>query len=358
MNYRTVEILSETTFSSSTTKIIDLNIAQPISTLVIRINGYATSHTMAAHLMACITQIDLVDGSEVLFSLDGYEAQALDWYNNGGKFRGNFNLCMNANGWVQYVGINFGRYLYDTDFAFDPTRFVNPQLKISLSPSSGGGTPTNIYVSVLANVFDEKIPSLQGFLMAKELKQWETTSGAHEYTDLPTDYPYRALYLRPFLLDTEPTACVTNVKLSEDQDKRVPLNLTPIDIISTVMVDYPKCEEEYWYHITTTETQIYCAPSNFVTAVGSVHNETTVNYFTAFYSDGGGAVGAICQTGNFNVAVHIIGTLPHCVMEIPCGMKNDPADWWDVRNIGSLVADITGGATSAASLFLQQLRPY
>ncbi len=195
MNYRTIELHSLESFTSDTTKVIDININDPISSIVLLCRGTNTIHTMTAHYVACLPKIEIVDGSDVLFSLDGYEAEALDWYSAGGKFRSNFNWSMSTGGWNRNISLNFGRYLWDRLYALDPTKFNNLQLRITVDVDGGGNTNTPFKVQVMANVFDERVPSLVGFLSSKEFKQWSITSAAHEYTDLPTDYPYSALYV-------------------------------------------------------------------------------------------------------------------------------------------------------------------
>ena len=335
MKYRTVEIHAQETFSSNTTKIIDLNIKQPISSLVVRLNAYAASSTITAHAMACITGIDIIDGSEVLYSLDGYCADALDWYNRGGRFRNNWNIEMNANGWIRYVGLNFGRTEFDTELAFDPGMYNNPQLRITLEPNSGGGNCTNIYVAVYANIFDEKVPSLKGFLMSKEIKQYTMDSGTHEYTDMPLDFPYRAIYIRPFLYGTEPESSLLNFKLSEDQDAKVPFNGSPGDIMS-MLNNYPRVSENIICNFPTSATcYMYVTPGGYVTGTASIWDTTVADRRFTCYAGESGRLTVRTNTGAQNGQIHVEGDLPHSVFEIPCGLKDDISDWETWSGVGN-----------------------
>ena len=60
--------------------------------------------------------------------------------------------------------------------------------------------------------------------------------------------------------------------------------------------------------------------------------------------------------------VQVEGWCPHGAIEIPFGLQDDPADWYDVTKLGSLRLDILSksGRTSAdtVQIFLQQLRKY
>ena len=358
MNYRTVKIHSRETFTSDTTKVIDINVKDIISSLVIKVEGTHTGAVMQLHPVSVLTDIQLVDGSDVLFSLDGYEAESVDWYNRGGKFRSNYNYACTAGTWTRFIGINFGRYLYDPVLAFDPGRFNNPQLKISLDIDAWSATGSTVYITVYANVFDEKIPDAQGFLMTKEIKQWTMASSTHEYTDLPTDYPYRAIYHRAYLAGTEPNASLSNFKLSIDQDKKIPVDLGAHELNSNLMEMYPAVEEEWFYSLNTSNRYLYCAPTTRVKAVGAVWATTAVAQDAAFYNGDGGRLNTIAADNPSNTQVFIKGYVPHCTYQIPLGLLDDINDWYDPRGVGSFIADITGGAAAQGFLFIQQLRNY
>jgi hypothetical protein len=358
MNYRLSKFFAKKTYTSDTTEVIDINIVDPISEIVIEVDTTHTTVELTAHPMAGITKIEIVDGSDVLYSLSGYEAEALDWYNNGGKFRANYNWMLYPGGCQRFIGLHFGRYLYDNELAFDPTRFTNPQLRITVDVGAGGGASSAVALTCWAALFDQKSTALKGFLMSKEIKSYTVASTVHEYTDLPTDYPYRAIYLRAFVAGTEPNQCVSNFKLSEDQDKRIPYDHNVTDIERVIASMYPDVEEHYYWVMNTNSRYLYVAPSSRVSAFADRWNDAAAAFDAALYDGDGGRLKAIMNAGTHNVQILVKGATPHCVYEIPCGLRNDIGDWWDVRGIGNLRADITGLATSTAYLFLQQLRPY
>jgi len=358
MKYRLNKFFARKDYTADTTIVIDLNFKDIISSIIIGLGVSNKSGIMIAHPVACLTKLELVDGSDVLFSLDGYEAEALDWYNNGGKFRYNHNYALINNDIERYIGINFGRWLWDKEYAFDPQRFTNPQLRISLDIDAGGNNADTNKITCWANIFDEEVPSLKGFLMAKEIKEYAIASSVHEYTDLPLDYPYRALFFRPFVYGTEPTECVSNLKLSEDQDRKIPFDNPIQDIFRSIQEDLPPVEEYYYYPTRTALNYLFIAPSQEPTAVAAGWRTTAEDMHPSFYSGNGGRLQCIFDTQGPNAQIHVKGYLPHCVLQIPFGLKNDPVDWYDVRHLGSLRLDITGAATATGFLFLQQLRTY
>ena len=358
MNYRTVELLARTSFTSDITRVVDIDISDPISNLVMRFETTNSSATMTAHPLAGLVDITVVDGSEVLFSLDGYEAEALDWYHNGGKFRSNYNYYLNGGTASRFVGLNFGRWLWDRLYALDPKRFNNLQLKVTIDIDAGGMSCATTYLSIWANCFDERTPELRGFLTAKELKQYTMASTVHEYTDLPTDHPYRALYFRAFLLGTEPNGSLSNFKLTEDQGKRVPIDLAAHALNSTLMEKYGPVEEHVYFATSTGVKYIYCAPTTRVEAHLTTWAAASSGHIHAAYNGDGGRLDVITNTTGDNCQVHIRGFVPHCVYEIPFGMKDDPDDAYNVSRVGNLKADITGGAAAQGFIFVQQYRHY
>ena len=81
MNYRLATILAREAHAADTTKVIDLNLSDPVSQMIITHESYnSASGTPTAHPSECIAKIELVDGSDVLYLLTGKEAQAADWY--------------------------------------------------------------------------------------------------------------------------------------------------------------------------------------------------------------------------------------------------------------------------------------
>ena len=358
MKYRSVLLHAKESFSADITKVIDINISDPISSLVILLGGTNTAADMDGAYAECISKVEIVDGSDVLLSVDGPELEAIDWYSRSGKFRANWNWAMATGTWDRAIGYNFGRFLWDPDYAFDPKMFTNPQLRLTLDINGGGNTNTPLAIKIFANVFDEKVPSLKGFLMTKEIKQWTMESTVHNYTDLPTDYPYRSMYIRAVLAGTEANVCLNNFKLSEDQDKKVPYDLGSIEILRTLLDMYPKVEEDFYMAASIAKKQIYCAASVGVTAYGTRWAASNItDQELTFYNGDGGRLDVYAST-NGNIQLLVRGVVPHAVFEIPFGDKNDPEDAYNVAGINSLRADITGGAASQGHLIAQQYRNY
>lgn len=362
MNYRLSTIHPRKSYTSDETVIIDLNVLDPISQLIIELAANITDDTaITAHAIACLEKIELVDGSDVLFSLSGYEAEAADWYHNH-NFNSPWDIYMGWGETQRFIRINFGRFLWDPLLAFDPKKFRNPQLKLSLNINAGGAVPTLNRLQVWGALFDEKKIEPIGFLMHKEIKDYTVGVSSHEYSDLPTDFPYRKLFIRCQEAGTEPNQNIDNIKLSEDQDRRVIFNHGTEDIFRTIAMQSPPIEEHIHARVATALTTIYCTPTTRCHVVASEDGTTSGSGAIATSSQAGGYFKAIALTAQKYAQFFVRGWLPHGTWEIPFGLQDDMTDWYDVTKVGSLKLDVLASAGVAATehvqLFLQQLRKY
>lgn len=362
MNYRLSTIYPRKSFTADETIIIDLNLIDPVSQFIIELAANVTNdEAITAHAIACLEKIELVDGSDVLFSLSGYEAEAVDWYCNHNQ-NSPWDIYMGWGETQRFIRLNFGRFLWDPLFAFNPMKFKNPQLKLTLNINAGGAVPTLNRLQVWGALFDEKKIEPTGFLMHKEIKDYLVGVSSHEYTDLPTDYPYRKLFVRCQEKGTEPNQNIDNIKLSEDQDKRVVMNHGTEDIFRTIAMQSPPIEEHIHARVATALTTIYCTPTTRCHVVAAEDGATSGSGAIATSSQAGGYFKAIAATAQKYAQFFVRGWLPHGTWEIPFGLQDDPTDWYDVTKVGSLKADILASAgvagTEHVQLFLQQLRKY
>ncbi len=362
MNYRLATILDRENHTLDTTKVIDLNLADPVSQMVIIYEPMNGSQDHGdGHPAKCIPKIELVDGSDVLFSLTGQEAQAVDWYHKKQE-PPNILWYLNDNASEMMYIINFGRWLWDPLFAFDPTKFTNPQLKITIDIDAGGSLADAGNLTVLAHIFDEKEVTPEGFFMHKEIKDYALASGAHEYTDMPTDYVYRKLFARIQKYGTGPEYSFANIKLSEDNDRRIPVNHSISEILKMMVGQTRPYREWIIGPGAATAKNFYCTPTYWPAISGSPWRSATLTTGLVFYEGDGGRFTTAQAAAGPNWQALIEGWCPHGTIELPFGIQDDPADWYDVTKLGSLRLDLlSAGAMSpseSCQVFLQQLRKY
>lgn len=360
MNYRFLELLASKAINADQTVTIDLDMTDPISEIIIdsRVT-HGAEGAATAHWLASITKVEIIDGSDVLFSADGYEMEALDIY-NGNMFPRSV--------WCHYFGlqesdrktsISFGRYLWDELLALDPTKFGSPQLRITFAYQAGGVNPAACAVSVTAALFDQKVISPTGFLMSKEVKRWTTDADAHEYTDLPLDYPYRKLMVGCRLDAYSPVTIFDNIKLSEDQDKKVVFNNSFRDLIFSIGRENAYIEESIGVPVhAMTQRKMYCTHTMKSSLMGTEWDGTRHGGELATWDQQGGLFYTLCTTAA-NYVILCKGYAPHGFLCVPFGLQNEIEDWYNVGGIGSLKLDVTDGEDNGISkIFIQQLRTY
>ena len=361
MNYRLATILAQESATTPATKTIDLRVDSPISRLNIVYKPTNSNATIVNHPSRCLTKVEVVDGSEVLFSCSGRELRAAAFYGTR-KVPIDIPSYNTGDECMFEASIYFGRKLYDPMLALDPTRFKNPQLKISHNLALGGATPSSATLAVFADLFDEKVISPMGFLMTKELYSYLPVASAHEYVDLPTDFPYRML-----LVGGESHAKmlmwrIAKVKLSEDFDKKLPLPETAmLDLLQGILAMYPRIMEHIIAVVPSTETDIpmVAGYEGFGIGGGYGNNMTGIS----MGNGGGGNIHAYASTtatGAFWLLVG--GCCPQNFALLPTGDIDVIDDFYSPEALKSLrldiLADTSPGTSDAIQVVGQQLRAY
>ena len=102
---------------------------------------------------------------------------------------------------------------------------------------------------------------------------------------------------------------------------------------------------------------MYCTPT-YLTQVGAIGIDSADATLFATQSSGGliTATGAATQLSQWIVT----GQMPHGVMALPFGKRDDMADWYDVSKIGALKLILTAGsgASGTCKIVSQQYRKY
>ena len=311
----------------------------------------------------CLSKIELVDGSDVLESLSGEELQAINYYDS--QHQGQEELSLTATDVnTSVVSLDFGRYLYDTDLALDPRKFRNLQLKVTWDEDASNTSVVSNSLEIYADVFDKKTATPRGFLMNKEIYSYTPASSAFEYIDLPTDYTIRKLLIRSKSTTLDPYSALSQVKISEDNDKVVPFSLTGEQLFRLNKDAFPRMSEKMTLDGAITAKTIYLAPTvldgfhinydatDFVTAQTHFPVATITNNKVALSA----SVDIKALTAEYS------GYAPNSVLCVPFGLQNDESDWYDVKGIGSLQLQNKGsasvGSNPEAQIILQQLRTY
>ena len=363
MNYRLSQILSTTTLTDNRTDSYDINVSDPISRITIMLRGTNADSVPDGHPAKGLSKIEIVDGSDVLFSLSGEETQAVDFYDTGITPL-NVVSFVSANIWTGVFNINFGRWLWDPLLALDPNKFKNLQLKVTHYCSGyAGSSTTNTTTSLIihAHCFDEKKVSPRGFLMNKEIYAYTIgANGSYEYIDLPTDYIIRRMMIQALSVGYDVGTVVNAFKISEDNDKRIFIEESMSAYIKLVTPEYGKWQEALVCDVTSSAVAHYTAVDYEYSLghLGTVDSDENIQ-LNAYPL--GGRMYLIGQTGSIEAVLTVSGYAPLGCVPIFVGQQSIIEDWYDVRRVGSLVARLKAGSlggTATARLSVQQLRTY
>lgn len=358
MNHRLATVLAEEALPSATTKVIDLDMADVISKIQINVEVEGDGTVLTDHIAAVISNIELIDGSDVLFSMSGKECQALDYYQTK-KMPFNAPTDRDGNDAIMVFNINFGRFLYDELLAFDPKKFRNPQLKITHDRTACGSDSDIARMEVRAYLFDEKVPTPEGFLMSKEHYQYDTgTEGTYEYIDMPTDYLTRRYMIVGTKADKFCQQVINEVRLSEDNAKRIPYDTKVWQLLKMLHQDYPRIEEYGHFDFKAATRVIYASPTQDI-----VINAVPVDVLHIISVSGVPIKMPITTdiTADGEVSAQISGYDPHYAFILPCGKADDPADWYDVTKLGNLKMRLksgSAGSNNTVEIVTEQLRKY
>ncbi len=360
-----------------------INIVDPITELKVHFRTYC--HTTKGGdanwffpppMPYVIEEIAIIDGSEVIYALNGACAVAMSTFDlEYMPFAHHQEFPGATTHWC--FPIHFGRSLVDPEWILDPRKFRNLQMRITwdlaaIHPVGAGGFINDedhpLQISIWAKIMEEGATP-RGYLMTKEVKEYTPTGPGDEVTYLPTDFPHRKLMVRSYGLCGRMGESVEKLKLSQDQDKWIPFDIHGDDFIRLM---------KNWFEEVATHGAHYMAHAECrehtggwlgqgVICPGTMDNFVTLfnwstNCFCAYITDTADAH----PDHDNRIEVYSYGKTrtPFDCFCYPFGDQSDPADWLEVGAMGNLRLILThadGGGTPTYGLtqiVTQQAHPY
>ena len=360
-NYRLATLLASKTISSAGTEVIDILEQDPISRIDFRIRLTGSGTAVIGHPALAIKKVELVDGSDVLFSLSGKQLRAMAIYGSD-KLPADSHQYLSGVQAITNYHMYFGRYLWDPKYALDPKRFANLQLKITHDKALGGLTPSAMTIAIWARTFDERQITPAGFMMSKELRSYVGANGTWEQTELPTDFPYRQILIEAEEGNSNPNSVVGTIRLIEDNGKKVPIEETNVS-------DYLKMVGEQYIPITEWVQAVVSAGSDKTgycmvsyNTYGTISQSDTATQNKASLGNIQGGEWRARAESEINATLLLRGSIPHGVFPLMVvGDLMDDTDWYDARSLGSLQLRTKGGSVAAnttTAILTQQVRNY
>jgi len=364
MKYRDHYFKRESGVGDSDTTIIDIHVKDPISQLSVEYemtNG-ATSCT-DHELHDDIASIELVDGSEVLWSLDMQQARALNFFEN--KVLPHEIITEGAAGvQAEKMFINFGRFRDDPEFYLDPSKYNNLQLRLThtltISATVGFATGTG-KVTVMARIIEEGAKAYKGFLSARERIAYTSGTSGDKEVELPTNRPYRLLMLQALLTTKNHEEVLSQHKLSIDTDSYVPINMYSEDITDLNRMQFGLAWQKKemlraddgaslldLYNIQYAS--VYAMTDDELATVEAIDAES-VQVSLLEYST---PATPTLQTTAHGVMCLAQGLQPYGCLCLPFGDMQNPEDWLRAEDYHDIRLFSTQAAAGACSVVVQQ----
>lgn len=330
MNYRSDCLLpAQAMAAASGTLTLDIKTRKPISRIELTYSTTKVLATNAYGVPADIPKIELVDGSKPLHSLCGYTNQALAYYSRG-AIAMEHGQHIRTQEEIAIYALDFGRFLHDPLLAFDPTRFSNPQLKISWNRVLCDASIATDSMEIWAELFDEKVPSLIGFLSAREI--WSGNFLANNSVNevlLPEDEVIRQILVRANRASYEPWAQVDIAKLDEASDGKVIFEYLDLEkYFQRMKSRWPMIKVPFIGGFDGGAETFYVPQTDYDAWINGVaEGADGATHIGAASIKGGCAV--MHSTAGANLVGESGGYLPWHCFQFPMGKQDDPEDWYD-----------------------------
>ncbi len=317
-------------------------------------NG-ATSNTLGK-LNGMVSKLEVLNGSDVLHSLSMRQEQSANFFRHGNlPFQ---QLNSKAAGVVREEAIiNFGRWLGDREYYLDTSRFDNAQLSLThaltISATAGFATGTGT-LTVIARLIEDGAPPARGFIQSKQVANWTSLASGRHDTLLPLDWPIVAVQVHDLETLIEPDVDISNLKLSLDDDRFIPFDLSTTQLLEHNIGMYGLANQRM----------------NFL-------NDTAVTWLSDLYGRGEAHMGPMGGTAKGGVSTKIAeqivafmttgdsGSLflnveayaPHSALYYRFGDGQNPEDFLSTNGVSKAELQATeGGAGGADSIVVHQAR--
>jgi len=356
---REIVMVENEAVADSGTYILDLDITDPLTRL--EVGFYVTNGASVIKETppaSVVSKIEVVDGGMVLYSLTGQEALAAGAYDLK-VYPSRFLTELANNPQLDNMVIAFGRYMGDREYAFDPRKFRNPQLRVTWAKASGhltGGCKLRVSGTLL-----EGIAAPTACLLWKEIESFTSTASGEHVTELPTDWPYDKLMVRAYISTANMINIITRLKLDCDSGKYVPFDFTTeyfmyrqrayVNDLETEMQcvrdDGERCQ--HWMGNGAYVGGNNCGGSTIVGVVCS--GMDAIN--AVLKTDAGAAASAV------PFMMHPRGHAFESTYMWPFGRSEVADDWFSASTFGSIKLRLTQGlASGAVGVAVRQARPY
>lgn len=251
----------EATTSRQNTIIVDLPEKDYLSQILVKVykkNPAVSSPLM--HMWTFVKKLEVVDGSDVLYSLSGAQAQAIAYY------RGRTNVRPAEMTWsetetMDMFYIRFNRFPGDTKYMVNLGKLSNPQLKISYDNTvttvegrsyTVNATDPTVKYTVICDILRGTPPSnyTGKFISAREIFTWTYVATGVEYIDIPRTDPIFGIGLRAAYINEKSDTMMSKVRLNINNQEWIPFDIYYNELIQLHREWFqPECQANFREHL-------------------------------------------------------------------------------------------------------------
>ncbi len=316
-------------------------------------------------LAECITSVELIDGGKVLYSLTGQQLFALTAYRKGFI---PYNLITELpSGTANLFGVlEFGRWLGDQAFAFDPSKFSNPQLRFKWNLATNRAVSTTAYgtgtltVTAIAEIM-EGAGQPQGMLIAQQYFEKTTVASGVEPVLLPGDKLIKAIMVRSGSDSGGGLYGISNLKLQADNNKVVLFDERKTDVQRKMTLRNPPFM--YKHHIYSADATTFypVLKQEEVVSFARDAGDTVISYLNNGIGNGTLAVitAGSADANKRTIYGFVMGFMPFNTAYLEMGEYDDFASWLDPTVYREMKLELTqDAASSALEVVLEQVYVY
>jgi len=355
MFYRQTYLADNQTLADAGTMTMDINVTDPITAIWLKFQATNGATDNRGNTLAqCISAIEVIDGADVIYSLDGCEALALAAYQLGRMPRQEVDEQGGAV-FTLTVPIMFGRYLGDPDYAFDPRKFVNPQIRISWNLGTVRAVAATAFatgtlqLSAVAHIM-EGTPVPTKLLMAKEVYTWPSVAAATSYIDMPVDHRWRGLMLRGVLFGNPWHWMYDQIRLNCDGGKFIAMNSRGWDLMNQMTMFQERFAYRHDFAAGNgTVLQAILGEFETMTLLPAV----IVDCVAEYSSTGAGSGSLQLRTAgvldgvNRHLLADVTGYNPYDCLYLPFGRQDTPGDWFPAPTFRGVKLEVRAGVNAA-----------
>lgn len=355
--------VAKTTTDTSGTETIDLPEKGYLSQLNLRAAMLAQwVDESPLNVWQSITKVEvIVNGSQVVKSLDGRQIRALAWYHGidlpplGTYARGGSG---DKTFWT--FPIMFGRFPGDNQYMLDLSRYSNPQLKLTwnAAQSSFDGVSCDVTASPTFRygldglIYRTAPPSaVMGYVKSAQLDIWATANSVTHRTEVPIGDKLLGLMVGGRYDSIDTPEFFDNIKLDFDNGQWVALDHGHQQLMAFYATHFPKPVETAIYQsisandtfdpmVGFVDSLAYLTQTSSLGQIIQAGQEYPLYDYNVIRSDGGGS-----HTTRADVTMKFTGRLPHQCFYIPMhaftGNKWEPID---TKSFGSVDLNVTMGS--------------